>query len=94
MSKRDSSNEKSDWRVRAAFAYPFKVLRDIFTDPPFAPEPEFTRFDLNALRDEDSTASSTVFSRGNLARATRRKIRIPILLLGLILVVIALIIVA
>ena len=92
MSKRDSSNEKSGGSVRDVFAYPFKVLRDIFTDPPFAPEPEFTRFDLNALR--DSGASSTVLSRKNLARATRRKIRIPILLLALILVVIALIIVA
>jgi len=94
MSKKHSSNEKSDWSVRDVFAYPFKVLREVFTDPPFVPEPEFTRFDLNALRAEDSTASSTVSSRGNSARATRRKIRIPILLLVLILVVIALIIVA
>ena len=29
---------------RDLFAYPFKVLRDIFTNPPFMPEPEFTRF--------------------------------------------------
>jgi len=43
-------------RVRDAFAYPFKVLRDVFTDLPSVPDPEFTRFDLNALWVEDSEA--------------------------------------
>ena len=75
-------------KLRDAFAYPFKVLRDIFTNPPFVPEPEFTRFDLNALRDENTENSS----HSRLARATRDRIRIPVLLLALALILLALII--
>jgi len=39
----------SGQKLRDAFAYPFKVLRDIFANTPFVPEPEFRRFELNAL---------------------------------------------
>lgn len=80
----------SDRSVRRVFAYPFKVLRDMFTDPPFVPEPEFTSLDLNALRGEDS--ESRVSRQSKLAQARRERIGIPILLLALVLVVIALII--
>jgi len=77
--------------VRDAFAYPFKVLRDVFTDPPFVPDPEFTRFHLNALDDEDSKGCGA--SQPRMVRAKRVKIRIPAWLLVLVGIVIALIIV-
>jgi hypothetical protein len=78
----------SDRKIRDAFAYPFKVLRDIFTNPPFVPEPEFTRFDLNALQGENAGRPS----HSQLARATRKRARIPVLFLALVLIVLALII--
>ena len=78
-------------KVRDAIAYPFKVLRDVFTDPPFVPDPEFTRFDLSALEDEDSKGGGA--SQPRLVRAKIEKIRIPAWLLVLIGIVIALIIV-
>jgi hypothetical protein len=86
MLKRGCSKKMSD--RRDLFAYPFKVLRDIFTNPPFMPEPEFTRFDLNALRGK-KTASS---NHSKLARANRKRIGIPVLLLALVLIVLALIV--
>jgi hypothetical protein len=78
----------SGQKLRDAFVYPFKVLRDIFANPPFVPEPEFRRFDLNALKDENTEHSI----HSKLARGTRDRIRIPVLLLALILIVLALII--
>jgi hypothetical protein len=77
-------------RVRDSFAYPFKVLGDVFTDLRSVPEPEFTRFDLNALRVEDSETE-----HGSEPRPVRvrKKIRIPVWLLVLVGIVIALIIV-
>ena len=78
----------SDRKLRDAFAYPFKVLRDIFANPPFVPEPEFTHFDLNALRGENTAHSR----HSQLAQTTRDRIRIPVLLLALALIVLALII--
>jgi hypothetical protein len=77
----------SDRKLTDAFAYPFKVLRDIFTNPPSVPEPEFTHLDLNALRDE-----KTAHATSKLARATRNRIGIPVLVLALVLIVLALII--
>jgi hypothetical protein len=78
----------SDGKIRDAFAYPFKVLRDIFINPPFVPEPEFTRFNLNALQGEDTPRPS----HSQSARATTKRIRIPVLLLALFLILLALII--
>jgi hypothetical protein len=78
-------------RARDAFAYPFKVLRDVFTDPPFVPEPEFKRFDLTALQDEDSEGG--IVSKPKRGRARMEKIRISVLLLVLVAIVIALIVV-
>jgi hypothetical protein len=80
----------SDRRLRDAFAYPFKVLRDVFTNPPSVPEPEFTRFDLNALRDKKTAHASP----SKLACATRDRVGIPVLLLVLVLIVLTLIILA
>jgi hypothetical protein len=77
-------------RLRDAFAYPFKVLRDLFNDPPFASDPEFTPFNLNALRSEASEGSRTAQPR--LARPKREKIAMSALLLVLVAIVIALII--
>ena len=76
-------------RARDAFAYPFKVLRDVFTDPASVPDPEFTRFDLNALQDKGSEGSSV--SKPRLIRARTEKITISVWLLVLVAIVIALI---
>ena len=76
-------------KVRDAFAYPFKVLRDVFTNPPSMPDPEFKRFDLHALQDKGSEGSSAAKSRR--IRARTEKIRIPVWLLVLVAIVIALI---
>jgi len=40
--------------------FPLKVLRDLFR-PPFVPDPEFTPFDLTALRGEDPEGSRADF---------------------------------
>ncbi|MBV9490827.1 MAG: hypothetical protein JO069_14080 [Verrucomicrobia bacterium] len=78
-------------RVRDALAYPFKVLRDVFTDPPFVPDPEFTRIDLDALGGQDS--GSGCASRPRLVRPGREKISIPVWLLLLVAILIALMII-
>ena len=36
--------------MQGPFAWPFKVLRDLFYNPPFVADPEFTPFDIDALR--------------------------------------------
>ena len=36
--------------MQGPFAWPFKVLRDLFAEPPFVADPDFTPFDLDALR--------------------------------------------
>jgi hypothetical protein len=36
--------------MQGPFAWPFKVLRDLFRNPPFVAEPEFTPFDIASLR--------------------------------------------
>ena len=77
-------------RVRDALAYPFKVLRDVFTDPPFVPDPEFTRFDLNALQAQDEGGGA---SKPMPVRPRREKVNIPVWLLVLVAVLIALMIV-
>ena len=79
-------------KVQDAFAWPFKVLGDLFTDRPFVPDSEFKGLDLSALRDEDSRGLSHVSNGQKSARASRKKVRIPILLLALVLIVVALII--
>jgi hypothetical protein len=77
-------------RVRDAFGYPFKVLREVFTDPPFVPDPEFTRLDLSALEDKYSEGCRA--SKPARIRTRREKIKVPIWLLVLVAMVIALII--
>jgi hypothetical protein len=39
-----------DPRMQGPFAWPFKVLHDLFSNPPFVADPEFTSFDIDALR--------------------------------------------
>jgi hypothetical protein len=92
MSKKSCDKETSDESVRNPFAYPLKVLRVMFTDPPSVPDQEFERFDLNALRGKDSEGSCDSSRRPGLARANRERVRIPILLLALVFILIALII--
>lgn len=50
MSKRKSTRRKADPGTQELFAWPFKVLHDLFHKPPFVADPEFTRFDFDALR--------------------------------------------
>jgi hypothetical protein len=40
----------TDPRMQGPFISPFKVLRDLFHNPPFVADPEFTPFDIGALR--------------------------------------------
>jgi hypothetical protein len=40
----------SDPRMQGPFAWPFKVLHDLFNSPPFVSDPEFTPFDMDALQ--------------------------------------------
>lgn len=42
--------ETDDPRMQAPFAWPFKVLYDLFHNPPFVADPEFTPFDLDVFR--------------------------------------------
>ena len=77
-------------KVWDAFAWPFKVLGDVFTDHPIVPDPEFTGFDLKALRGEDPSVSSHVSNRQKSTRAGRKRVRIPILLIALVLILVAL----
>jgi hypothetical protein len=53
----------SDLRLRDMFEWPFKVLHDLFANPPFVPDAEFRPFDLQAFR-EKSEASSSHSSTG------------------------------
>jgi hypothetical protein len=76
-------------KVRDAFAWPFKTLRDAFTNPPSVPDPEFTRLDLDALQTKDPEGNQTPQPRP--VQALRGKIRIPLLLLFLVAILIALI---
>jgi len=46
MSKKRCDRETSDQSERSPFAYPFKVLRDVFTDPPSVLDQEFARFEV------------------------------------------------
>ena len=48
----------TDLRMQGPFAWPFKVLRDLFRSPPFVPDPEFTPFDVDALRSKWTRPSS------------------------------------
>jgi hypothetical protein len=40
----------TDPTMQGPFAWPFKVLHDLFSNPPFVADPEFTSFDIEALR--------------------------------------------
>lgn len=50
MLRRKLIRVTADPRVQGPFAWPFKVLRDLFRSPPFVADPEFTPFDMDALR--------------------------------------------
>jgi hypothetical protein len=92
MLKKRCNKETSGQSARDPFAYPFKVLRDMFTDTRFVPDQEFARFDLTALRGKDSAGPVDSTRRPKPARANRERVRIPVLLLALIFIAIALVI--
>lgn len=50
MFKRKSIRGAIGPRTPGIFAWPFKVLHDLFRNPPFVADPEFTPFDIDALR--------------------------------------------
>ncbi len=51
MKTSNASQRKEDVpKNTSLFAWPFKVLRDMFFSPPSAPEPKFTPFDLKVFR--------------------------------------------
>jgi hypothetical protein len=44
--------------MQGPFAWPFKVLRDLFINPPFVADPEFTPLDFDALRRNEARKAS------------------------------------
>jgi hypothetical protein len=40
----------SDPRMQGPLAWPFKVLRDVFRNPPFVADPEFSPFQVDILK--------------------------------------------
>ena len=48
----------TDPRMQGPFAWPFKVLHDLFRKPPFVADPEFTSFDIDALRGKSTQKNS------------------------------------
>ena len=91
MLKKGAYKEMSDSSLRDAFEWPFKVLHDVFTNPPFVPDPEFAPFDLSALRGQDAEGSRDSLPRCERGRRSREKLIIPVWFLVLALTVIALI---
>ena len=92
MLKKDVYREMSDPGLRDAFEWPFTVLHDVLTNPPFVPDSEFTPFDLNALRGQDAEGSSRSSHRSEWAGRSREKLIIPVWFVVLALTVIALIV--
>ena len=67
MSRRKPVRVMTGREVHELFAWPFKVLHDLFHNPPSVADPEFTPFDINALRSKlvrpsRNTRKSTFFS--------------------------------
>jgi hypothetical protein len=58
MGRRKLIRVTTDPRMQGPFAWPFKVLRDLFSCPPFVADPEFTPFDVGALRSNVNRPSS------------------------------------
>lgn len=44
--------------MQGPFAWPFKVLRDLFIHPPFVADPEFAPLDLDALQGKGTRPAS------------------------------------
>jgi hypothetical protein len=67
MLQRKFIHVTTDPRMQGPFAWPFKVLRDLFRNPPFVADPEFAPFDMDALRSKltppsPDTSASAVFN--------------------------------
>jgi hypothetical protein len=73
--------------MRGPFAWPFKVLRDLFSNPPFVADPEFARIDMDALRGKWSLKDSypPETSRSSVLRIDRAQFVFWVWLLELIL---------
>jgi hypothetical protein len=74
---------KTRKRYVANHLWPLEELRDL-GDPPFVADPEFTRFDIDALRSQDRRISAPTLARrsGHLGSYTR-EFPIPPLVSGL-----------
>jgi hypothetical protein len=87
MPPRKSSASGCDLKTRKRYAanplWPLEELRDL-CDPPFVADPEFTRFDIDALGSQDRRVSAPTLGRGSgQLRSFTTKFPIPPLVLGL-----------
>ena len=60
MLRRKFIRVETDPRMQGPFAWPFKVLYDLFHNPPFVADPEFTPFDLGVLRSKSPQPSADI----------------------------------
>jgi hypothetical protein len=73
MPPKKSSGPGCDLKTRKPYVanplWPLEELRDL-GDPPFVADPEFTRFDIDALRSQDRRVSAPTLARrpGQLLR--------------------------
>jgi hypothetical protein len=87
MPSKKSSTPGCDLKTRKRYVanplWPLEALRDL-ADPPFVADPEFTRFDMDALRSQERRASApTLARRSRRLRSYRREFPIPPLVSGL-----------
>ena len=57
MRSRKAIRATTDPMAPGPLAWPFKVLQDLFRNPPFVSEPNFSPFDLDALRSKGTPRS-------------------------------------
>jgi hypothetical protein len=84
----------TDPRNQGLFAWPFKVLHDLFCNPPFVADPEFTPFEIDAVQAKSAREISPAPKTYKLALIDidRSQLTLFIWLAELILVLIALIV--
>jgi hypothetical protein len=87
MPPQKSSAPGCDLKTRKRYVanplWPLEELRDL-SDPPFVADPEFTRFDIDALRSQERRVSApTLARRSGQLRSYAREFPIPPLVSGL-----------
>jgi hypothetical protein len=78
----------SDPRMQGPFAWPFKVLHDLFNRPPFVADPEFTPLDIDALQGKwpGRTSHSSAIPALSFIKIDRAKFTFLVWFIELILV--------